>query len=82
MIARSITLRSAGYLKKGLYSNVAHVSFKQPIRAVLLDVDGTLYYHRPLRFFMALELCALPLTKRSFRSAYNTWLAIGHYRRV
>jgi HAD superfamily hydrolase (TIGR01549 family) len=31
---------------------------------------------------MALELCALPLTKLSFRSAYNTWLAIGHYRRV
>jgi len=61
---------------------VAQIAFKQPIRAVLLDVDGTLYYQCPLRFFMALELCSLPFTTLSFRSAYNTWLAIGHYRRV
>jgi HAD superfamily hydrolase (TIGR01549 family) len=61
---------------------VAHVSFKQPIRAVLLDVDGTLYYQRPLRVLMALELCALPLTKPSFRAAYHTWRSIRHFRRV
>jgi HAD superfamily hydrolase (TIGR01549 family) len=55
---------------------------KQPIRAVLLDVDGTLYYQRPLRCFMAIELCALPLSMRSCRSAYNIWRSLGYFRRV
>jgi HAD superfamily hydrolase (TIGR01549 family) len=55
---------------------------KQPIRAVLLDVDGTLYYQRPLRCFMAFELCALPLSMRSCRSAYSIWRSLGYFRRV
>jgi HAD superfamily hydrolase (TIGR01549 family) len=55
---------------------------KQPIRAVLLDVDGTLYHQRPLRCFMALELCTLPLSMRSCRSAYSVWRSLGHFRHV
>jgi HAD superfamily hydrolase (TIGR01549 family) len=61
---------------------MAHFSFKRPIRAILLDVDGTLYCQRTLRFFMALELCALPLTQLSFKSVCHTWLAIRHFRHV
>ena len=55
---------------------------KQPIRAVLLDVDGTLYHQRPLRCFMALELCALPLSMQSCRSAYSIWRSLGYFRHV
>jgi len=55
---------------------------KQPIRAVLLDVDGTLYHQRPLRCFMVLELCTLPLSMRSCRSAYSIWRSLGYFRRV
>src|SRR5215475_14288976 len=54
----------------------------QPIRAVLLDVDGTLYHQRLLRCFMALELCALPLSMRSCRAAYSIWRSLGCFRRV
>jgi putative hydrolase of the HAD superfamily len=61
---------------------VSRFSPKRPIRAVLLDVDGTLYYQRPLRVLMAVELCMLPWTKLSFSAAYNTWRAIGCFRRV
>ncbi len=56
--------------------------FEQPLRAVLLDVDGTLYYQPLVRFFMALELSTLPIRRMSFKSAYNTWRAIGCFRRL
>lgn len=39
------------------------------IRAVLLDVDGTLYHHRLLRGLMAAELSCVPFAMRSFRGA-------------
>lgn len=61
---------------------MSHYSFERLIRAVLVDVDGTLYSQDPLRALMALELCMLPVAKRSFRSAYKTWQAIGHFRSV
>jgi len=51
-----------------------------PIRAVLLDVDGTLYCQDRLRSFMALELCALPVMQRSCRGAYDTWRALRMFR--
>jgi HAD superfamily hydrolase (TIGR01549 family) len=51
------------------------------IRAVLFDVDGTLYHQAPLRLCMALELAALPL-RSSPASARRTWSAIGAFRRV
>jgi HAD superfamily hydrolase (TIGR01549 family) len=54
----------------------------RPIRGVLFDVDGTLYHEEPLRYFMRLELCSLPLRERSFRSAYKVWSSIQHFRRV
>jgi HAD superfamily hydrolase (TIGR01549 family) len=59
-----------------------NLSLKRPLRAVLLDVDGTLYDQRYLRLLMIIELWALPLSTLSFKSAYNTWTAIRHFRRV
>ena len=53
-----------------------------PIRAVLLDVDGTLYRPRPLQARMALELLLLPLTGRSIRGAVATWRIIAAFRRL
>ena len=47
------------------------VSPTRRIRAVLFDVDGTLYRQRPLRLLMAAELCALAFRHprgASFRS--------------
>lgn len=52
-----------------------------PVRAVLFDVDGTLYHQGPLRLCMALELAALPLRERP-ASARRTWGAIRTFRRV
>jgi len=51
------------------------------VRAVLFDVDGTLYHQEPLRLCMALELAALPLRARP-ASARRTWGAIRAFRRV
>jgi FMN phosphatase YigB (HAD superfamily) len=51
------------------------------VRAVLFDVDGTLYHQAPLRLCMALELAALPL-RCSPASARQTWSAIRAFRRV
>jgi HAD superfamily hydrolase (TIGR01549 family) len=56
--------------------------YKGPIRAVLLDVDGTLYHQRPLQCLMALELSTLPIANRSFTSAYRICHALAHFRRV
>jgi HAD superfamily hydrolase (TIGR01549 family) len=61
---------------------MSRFSSKRPIRAVLLDLDGTLYYQRPLRVLMALELCVLPLTKLSLSTAYKTWRVISYFRRA
>jgi HAD superfamily hydrolase (TIGR01549 family) len=51
------------------------------VRAVLFDVDGTLYHQGSLRLCMALELAALPL-RASPASARRTWAAVGAFRRV
>jgi HAD superfamily hydrolase (TIGR01549 family) len=53
-----------------------------PIRAVLLDVDGTLYYQQRLRSFMACELCVLPVVQMSCSSACDIWRALRMFRRV
>ena len=45
----------------------------RPVRAVLLDVDGTLYHQNALRAFIALELAALSVAKFSYRSAARIW---------
>ena len=50
------------------------------IRAVLFDVDGTLYAQRPLRIRMLRELLALPL--RSPQKARSTWRAIRAVRQT
>lgn len=56
--------------------------FDRSVRAVLLDVDGTLYHQNALRAFMALELATLPLAKFSYRSAARVWKIVRIFRRV
>jgi HAD superfamily hydrolase (TIGR01549 family) len=51
------------------------------VRAVLFDVDGTLYHQGPLRLCMALELAALPLREPP-ASARRTWGAVRTFRLV
>src|SRR5262245_50993723 len=48
------------------------------LRAVLFDLDGTLYSQRLLRALMLTELLALPL-RRPF-SCWRTWRTISAYR--
>ena len=50
------------------------------IRAVLFDVDGTLYRQGPLRALMALEVATLPL-RRPWRG-WRHLRALGAYRRA
>jgi phosphoglycolate phosphatase-like HAD superfamily hydrolase len=50
-----------------------------PIRAVLFDLDGTLYRQAPLRALMALELFALPLLFNPTRAPRH-WVRTGGRR--
>lgn len=52
------------------------------IRAVLFDLDGTLYDQPPLRSLMAFELCALPLTQRSWSKVCLTLRIIRYFRSI
>jgi len=51
-----------------------------PIRAVLFDVDGTLYHQPPLRALMAQELLRLPVTLGSLPDARRVWRVIAAFR--
>jgi HAD superfamily hydrolase (TIGR01549 family) len=50
------------------------------IRAVLFDLDGTLYHQTPVRSLMALELLTLPFS--GLLKAPQRWLALSTYRRA
>lgn len=50
------------------------------VRAVLFDLDGTLYAQRPLRLLMAAELTTLPLT--GFRLAGKRLQALRAFRKA
>jgi len=52
-----------------------------PVRAVLFDVDGTLYHQEPLRALMAAELAALP-ARRTPAAARRELRALAAFRRV
>jgi HAD superfamily hydrolase (TIGR01549 family) len=52
----------------------------QTIRAVLFDLDGTLYHQGPMRAFMALESLTMPLAGLS--RASRRWRALLEYRRA
>src|SRR5262245_53947185 len=54
----------------------------RPVRAVLLDVDGTLYHQEMLRTCMAFELGLLPVAQRSYSAAYDLWRALSMFRQV
>ena len=50
------------------------------IRAVLFDLDGTLYHQGPLRALMALELLTMPLVAPT--RAPRNWRALRAFRRA
>ncbi|GJL60554.1 MAG: hypothetical protein NPIRA03_34110 [Nitrospirales bacterium] len=50
------------------------------IRAILLDLDGTLYHQRSLRGLMALELSTAPATLGSIREALRIWRILKCFR--
>jgi FMN phosphatase YigB (HAD superfamily) len=52
----------------------------QRIRAVLFDLDGTLYRQTPVRSLMALELLTLPLS--GWLKAPKRWHALRSYRKA
>jgi FMN phosphatase YigB (HAD superfamily) len=52
------------------------------IRAMLFDVDGTLYYQAPLRAAMACELAVLPCVTASPDRVRTIWRVLGAFRRV
>ena len=51
-------------------------------RAVLFDLDGTLYGQPLLRGLMALELLLLPIRVRSLTKAKRVWRAISLFRKI
>ncbi|WP_342348963.1 HAD family hydrolase [uncultured Nitrospira sp.] len=52
----------------------------QQIRAVLLDVDGTLYHQQALRGLMAFELSTAPFALGSIREALGVWRILKGFR--
>jgi FMN phosphatase YigB (HAD superfamily) len=58
------------------------VKYINPIRAVLLDIDGTLYHQQVLRGLMAFELSAVPLALGSIREALRVWRILKCFREV
>ncbi len=56
--------------------------FPTPLRAILFDVDGTLYYQKPLRVLMAAELSTLPLQLMSWNAALSTVKILRCFRKT
>jgi len=54
----------------------------QPIKAILFDLDGTLYHQWPVRWLMALELVVLPVRVGSLRGGRRIWKVLSTFRRV
>jgi FMN phosphatase YigB (HAD superfamily) len=52
------------------------------IRAVLFDVDGTLYHQPPLRLLMACELGTVPWFQRLPWQVPRIWMMLSAFRRV
>ncbi len=51
------------------------------IRAILLDIDGTLYYQQALRTLMAFELSAAPFELGSMHEALRVWRILKCFRK-
>jgi len=56
------------------------VKLDHPIRAVLLDIDGTLYHQQSLRGLMAIELATVPLAVGSVHEALRVWRILKCFR--
>jgi HAD superfamily hydrolase (TIGR01549 family) len=52
------------------------------VRAVLFDVDGTLYGQTLIRLLMGAELLSLPASYGSISRARRVWRAIGAFRKI
>jgi FMN phosphatase YigB (HAD superfamily) len=50
------------------------------IRAILLDVDGTLYHQQSLRGLMAFELSTAPIVLGSIRETLYVWRILKYFR--
>lgn len=50
------------------------------IRAILLDIDGTLYHQQSLRGLMAVELSTAPLALGSIHKALRVWQILKYFR--
>ena len=50
------------------------------VRAVLLDVDGTMYHAAPLRLLMAMELASLPIATLSPARSLGVVRRLRHFR--
>ncbi|MDT7041974.1 HAD family hydrolase [Candidatus Nitronereus thalassa] len=52
------------------------------VRAILFDLDGTLYYQPPLRMLMGFELSTLPLTMGSLAKTRSVLEVIKQFRTI
>jgi FMN phosphatase YigB (HAD superfamily) len=52
------------------------------IRALLFDLDGTLYYQPPLRMAMAGELAVVPVVSRGVSEAKTLWRVLRAFRHL
>jgi HAD superfamily hydrolase (TIGR01549 family) len=72
--------------RRGVAAAMADAGLRNPldptrrIRAVLFDLDGTLYRQLPMRSLMALELLTLPLS--GLAKAPQRWRALRTYRKT
>jgi FMN phosphatase YigB (HAD superfamily) len=58
------------------------MKFTRPVRAVLFDMDGTLYGQELLRLFMVLELASMPVALGSLKTASRVWQALRVFRQT
>jgi len=79
MLANAMLSGTVGRRESGSRPSLASpIASGQRIRAVLFDVDGTLYHQRRMRLLMAAELVAVPLAQ-PWR-ARSVWRGVSAYR--
>jgi len=81
MTAVSSDFRSSPDLARPWVSSVRNpLDATGKIRAVLFDLDGTLYHQRPMRALMGLELAALAVSRPL--QAPVSWRVLAEFRRA
>lgn len=67
---------------RSMVSNMLRLGEHHSIRAVLCDVDGTLYHQSLLRTLMACELGMASMAGMSWREAQHTWRSLRVFRHL